>query len=82
MTARTNTWPYSPRITHEPGKMGGQACIRGLRITAANVMRQLAGGATEREILAAYPDLEAADIPAVLSYAAWRLTESESFVPR
>ncbi|MGE0599651.1 MAG: DUF433 domain-containing protein [Dehalococcoidia bacterium] len=74
--------PYSNRITHDPGKMGGQACVRGLRITAANVVRQLADGLSEAEILAAYPDLEAEDIPAVLSFAAWRLSEAEAFVPR
>jgi uncharacterized protein (DUF433 family) len=74
--------PYSERITHEPGKMGGKACIRGIRITAGNIIGMLAEGDTTDEILAAYPFLEAEDIPAALSYAAWRLQESEQFIPR
>ena len=70
------------RITQQPDVMGGKACIRRLRITAANVMGLLAEGETIEQILISYPDLEPEDIPAVMSYAAWRLQESEQFVPR
>jgi uncharacterized protein (DUF433 family) len=59
------------RITFEPGKMGGRACIRGLRITVATVVSLVAEGATAQEILADYPELEAEDIRQALSYAAW-----------
>ena len=62
--------------------MGGKACIRGIRTTASNVMGMLADGESVEDILKALPYLEAEDIPAVLTYAAWRLQESEQFVPQ
>ena len=64
------------RITFEPGKMGGRACIRGLRITVGLVVSLVAEGASWDEILADYPDLEADDIRQALAYAAW-LTRDE-----
>ena len=57
------------RITVDPAVMSGKPCIRGLRITVANVLRQLASQRTPEQILAAYPYLEPADIDACLSYA-------------
>ena len=60
------------RITLEPGKRGGQPTIRGLRITVYDVLRQLANGASEAEILEDFPELETADIRACLAYAADR----------
>jgi uncharacterized protein (DUF433 family) len=63
------------RITFEPGKMGGRACIRGLRITVGLVLSLLADGTTSEEILADYPDLEADDIRQALGYAAWLARE-------
>lgn len=64
----------SNRITFDPDQMGGQACIRHLRIPVATVVRCLASGMTAQEILEAYPDLEAEDIAESLGYAA-TLTE-------
>jgi uncharacterized protein (DUF433 family) len=61
-----------PRITIEPGKRGGQPCIRQMRITVYDVLSWLAAGQTHQEILADYPELEAADIFACLAYAADR----------
>ena len=58
------------RITIEPGKRSGQPCIRGLRITVWDVLGWLAAGANEEQILADYPELEAADFLAVFEYAA------------
>jgi uncharacterized protein (DUF433 family) len=65
------------RITIEPGKRSGQPCIRDLRITVREVFDWLAKGASVKQILADYPELEAADFPAVLKYAVsvgWRAT--------
>lgn len=62
------------RITFDPNQMGGQACIRGLRIPVATIVRCVASGMSNREILEAYPDLEEADIATALRYAA-ALTE-------
>lgn len=60
------------RITLEPGKRGGKPTIRGLRITVYDVLRQLADGVSETEILEDFPELQLADIRACLSYAADR----------
>ncbi|MCK4342743.1 MAG: DUF433 domain-containing protein [Phycisphaerae bacterium] len=62
------------RITFDAAKMGGQACIRGLRIPVATVVRCVASGMSPEEILEAYPDLELDDITEALQYAA-SLTE-------
>ena len=66
-----------PRITHEPAIMGGKPCIRGLRVTVSTILGLLATGQSRERILQAYPYLQAADIDAALSYAAWRLGERE-----
>ena len=61
------------RITCEPSVMGGQPCIRGLRVSASMVVGLLASGVPRERILQAYPYLEAEDIDAALAYAPWRL---------
>ena len=66
-----------PRITVDPHQMGGVPCVRGLRIPVATVLRMLAGGVTEREILTEYPDLELEDIRESLRYAAASAMERE-----
>ncbi|MCE9556830.1 MAG: DUF433 domain-containing protein [Planctomycetes bacterium] len=66
-----------PRITHDPGVMGGKPCIRDLRVTVGTILGLLASRHTRERILQAYPYLEAEDIDAVLAYAAWRLEERE-----
>lgn len=58
------------RITLEPGKRSGQPCIRGMRITVYDVLGYLAGGMTEEEILADFPELELEDIRSCLRFAA------------
>ena len=65
------------RITLDPAIMSGKPCIRSLRVTVANVLRQLANHRTREEILAAYPYLEDADIDACLGYAALRVDDEE-----
>ncbi len=67
------------RITFERDVMGGRACIRGMRLPVSVIVGQLAHGATEKEILADYPDLEGEDIRQALEYAAW-LTQEEVHV--
>jgi uncharacterized protein (DUF433 family) len=63
---------YEGIITIEPGKRGGQPCIRGMRITVYDVLAYLAGGMTEQELLADFPYLTHEDVLACLSYAADR----------
>jgi uncharacterized protein (DUF433 family) len=65
------------RITIESDKMGGAPCIRGLRIPVATVVGMVAEGMSTDEILADYPDLEAADVRAALEYAAEAVRERE-----
>jgi uncharacterized protein (DUF433 family) len=52
--------------------MGGNPCIRGLRITVYDVLDYLASGMTEAEILADFPDLTSEDIRACLVFASDR----------
>lgn len=65
------------RITVQPEQMGGVPCIRALRIPVATVVDMVAEGMTTDEILAAYPDLEAADVEEALHYAAEAVRERE-----
>ena len=58
------------RITINAEKMGGVACIRGLRIPVATVVDMVASGMTSDEIIADFPDLEYEDIAEALRYAA------------
>ena len=61
--------------------MGGVACVRRLRIPVATVLRLLAGGLKEPEILDEYPDLESEDIRECLRFAAAMAMEREIPVP-
>jgi uncharacterized protein (DUF433 family) len=65
------------RITIDPRRMGGLPCIRDLRIPVATVVGMVADGLSDREILAAYPDLKAEDIREALRFAADALRERE-----
>ena len=63
---------YEGIIMIEPGKRGGQPCIRGMRMTVTDVLEYLAGGMTHGELLAEFPDLTEEDIRACLAFAADR----------
>jgi uncharacterized protein (DUF433 family) len=65
------------RITINPNQMDGVPCIRGLRIPVATVVGMVADGMAEADILAAYPDLEQADIREALHFAADAVRERE-----
>ena len=71
-----------PRITVDPHQMGGVPCLRGLRIPVATVLRMLAGGMTESDILTEYPDLDPEDIRESLRDAAATAMERELPIPR
>ncbi|MDQ3636870.1 MAG: DUF433 domain-containing protein [Actinomycetota bacterium] len=72
---------YRDIITIEPGKRGGKPIIRGLRITVQDVLEYLAGGMSEDEILADFPDLTREDIRACLAFAADRERKLMSMPP-
>ncbi len=61
---------HSQRITLDPAVRGGKPCIRGLRITVQDVLSYLAGGMSEAEVLADFPDLTREDLLACYGYAA------------
>lgn len=56
----------------EPGKRSGKPCIRGLRITVADVLGYLAAGMSDEDVLRDFPDLTREDIRACLVFAADR----------
>ena len=58
------------RITINPEICHGKPCIRGLRYPVASLLEYLAGGDTIEDLIAAFPDLEPADIRACLTFAA------------
>jgi uncharacterized protein (DUF433 family) len=55
--------------------MGGKPCIRGTRVTVGTIVGLIASGSSTEEILRDYPYIQADDIQAALSYAAWRAEE-------
>jgi uncharacterized protein (DUF433 family) len=58
------------RITMDSEVRFGKPCIRGHRITVQEVLEWLSSGASQRQILADYPQLEPEDFLAVYAYAA------------
>jgi uncharacterized protein (DUF433 family) len=58
------------RIEVNPAVMLGKPVIRGTRIPVELILRKLGEGATEADLLNAYPRLTREDIQAALSYAA------------
>jgi uncharacterized protein (DUF433 family) len=69
------------RITINPGICQGQPTIRGMRITVSLIIKQVANGMSNRDILAAYPELENEDIVQSLKYAAWLASERTVLIP-
>jgi uncharacterized protein (DUF433 family) len=65
-----NLKPPFDRITIEPGKMGGQPCIRGMRITVRRVLEILATYPDRHDLFKDYPDLEEEDLQQALTFAA------------
>jgi len=65
------------RITIEPKIMAGKPVIRGTRIPVELIVRMLAQGIPEVEILREYPRLQPDDVRAALAYAARSLAEEE-----
>ena len=60
----------SDRIEINPAVMLGKPVIRGTRIAVELVIRKLSEGATEADLLDAYPRMAREDIKAALAYAA------------
>ena len=67
------------RIEMNPKVMLGKPVIKGTRIPVELLIRMVAQGIPEIEILAEYPRLELADIRAALSYAAMVVAQEDVF---
>jgi uncharacterized protein (DUF433 family) len=65
------------RIEINPEVMLGKPVIRGTRITVELILRKLAEGATDVELLDAYPQLTKEDVRAAMAYAADTLAHEE-----
>lgn len=63
------------RITMDPEKCFGKACIRGLRMPVASILSYLSSGMTVEEILKEWPELEREDIYQALGYASQVMEE-------
>jgi len=56
------------RITIEPDKMGGEPCIRGLRITVRRVLEILAAYPERKELFLDFPSIEEEDLKQALGF--------------
>jgi len=65
------------RISINPTVMVGKPVIRGTRIPVERIVRMLAQGISENDILREYPRLQPEDIRAALAYAAEVLAEED-----
>jgi uncharacterized protein (DUF433 family) len=61
---------YQDRIQRDPRVAGGQAVIKGTRVTLRTVLASLAEGATIDEILKDFPTLTDVDVRAAIAFAA------------
>jgi uncharacterized protein (DUF433 family) len=70
--------PMQTRIEVNPKIMLGKPVIRGTRITVELILRKLGEGATQKDLLEAYPHLTEDDIQAAITYAADTLAHEET----
>jgi uncharacterized protein (DUF433 family) len=63
------------RITRDPARMHGEACIRNLRLTVRRVLEALATYPDRAELRRECPELEDEDIRPALAYAAASLDD-------
>ena len=65
------------RIEVDPKIMQGKPVIKGTRIPVELLLRKLSEGATEHDLLDAYPNLRVEDIRAAMGYAAAALAHED-----
>lgn len=68
------------RIELNPKVMMGKPVIRGTRIPVELILRKLSEGATEADLLDAYPRLTREDIQAAIGYAADTVAHEETLI--
>ena len=69
------------RITINPDVCLGQPTIRGMRITVSVILKILGDGRSIEEVLAAYPELQTADVQQAMRFAAWVVSDQIQMVP-
>jgi uncharacterized protein (DUF433 family) len=68
------------RITVDPKIMFGKPVIQGTRITVELILRKMAEGMTDEQILAQHPHLTVPDLRAAAAFAADHLANEEIVV--
>lgn len=74
-----NTNELLSRITVNPKVMLGKPTIRGMRITVEQILRALASGLSEQELLEDYLELEKEGFLAVFAYVVGLVEEEQVF---
>ena len=69
------------RITRDPDRLGGQPCIRDLRLSVRRVLQAIAVYPDREELRREYPELEDEDIQQALEFAAARLEDKTLILP-
>src|SRR5262245_15727008 len=80
VSVRRNNMTVTNRIEINPKVMMGKPVIRGTRIPVELILRKLSEGATEADLLDAYPRLTKEDIQAAIGYAADTVAHEETVV--
>jgi uncharacterized protein (DUF433 family) len=58
------------RIVTNPAILAGKPCVRGTRLSVEFILELIASGATQADIVQAYPQLTLPDVEAAVRYAA------------
>lgn len=66
------------RIESRPDVMLGKPVIRGTRIPVELILRRISEGASEKDLLEAYPKLSREDIRAAVAFAADEIAHLEN----
>lgn len=72
---------WRDRISIDPDVCHGKPCIKGTRIWVSLIVDNLAAGATDDEVVEAYPGITKNDIRAALAYAAEMARERYVDIP-
>jgi uncharacterized protein (DUF433 family) len=70
--------PIEDRIEINPKVMLGKPVIRGTRVSVELILRKLGEGATEKDLLNAYPQLTRENLHAAMRFAAVTLAHEET----
>ena len=69
-TAQESQTGYAERIVRDPQICGGEAILKGTRVTLRTVLASLADGDSVEDILNDFPSLKPEDIRAAIAFAA------------